>query len=105
MAIYRILQQSVFGPEETARMIEAYETAIRELDPSELSESNKRMIAKRIVQLVKTGEEEAPRISKLAIEGVAGQKSLTKIGIDPIPATPATSAVRKASKAETQSGL
>jgi hypothetical protein len=70
VAIYRILQNSGFGPDEIQRMTAAYEAALKELrldrnDP--LTET----IAKHIIEIAQTGEKDSAKICALALERIA----------------------------------
>ena len=70
MAIYRLLQNVAFGPEEISRMIAAYEAALLELDSNKQSAAITKTIAKRIIEIAETGERDPLRICALALEGL-----------------------------------
>jgi hypothetical protein len=70
MAIYRLLQNAAFGPEEISCMTAAYEAALVELKLSDRSAPITQTIAKRIVEFVKIGERDPVRLSELALQGL-----------------------------------
>ena len=70
MAIYRILQKSTFGPEEVARMEQAYELALVKLHILDRSDPITEVIAGHVVAVARTGEESALRICDLALEAL-----------------------------------
>jgi hypothetical protein len=70
VAIYRILQNSGFGPDEIQRMTAAYEAALKQRalarnDP--LTEA----IARHIIEIAQTGERDPARICALALDRLA----------------------------------
>jgi hypothetical protein len=67
MAIYRLLQNSTFGPEEITRITEAYEQALLALGLRDRSDPATELIAKRIIAVAETGERDPSRISARAI--------------------------------------
>ncbi len=55
MAIYRLLQNAVFGPEDIQRLSTAYEDAFRALELTDRSDPITQIIAKRIIEAAQTG--------------------------------------------------
>ena len=55
MAIYRLLQKSGFGPDDTQRMGEAYELALVELGLNDRNDPLTEIVAKLIIEIAQTG--------------------------------------------------
>jgi hypothetical protein len=72
MAIYRLLQRSAFGPEDTKRMGEAYELALIELRLKDRNDPLTETIAKYIVEAAQTGEKEPNNICAVALSRLRG---------------------------------
>lgn len=69
MAIYRLLQNSAFEPEDVDRMVAAYESALRHLRLAASSEFIiNELVAKAVISVAQTGVRDPERISALAIE-------------------------------------
>lgn len=69
MAIYRLLKNSTLGPEETSRIIAAYEQALDILCVKDRDDPLTEMIAKKIIKIAQTGVVHDPaQISALAIK-------------------------------------
>lgn len=73
MAIYRLLQHSVFGPEEVARLGDAYEQALKALRLVDRNDPVSELVAKKIIDVARTGETDPARISALAIQALGAQ--------------------------------
>ena len=56
MAIYRLLQKSAFGPEDTKRMGDAYELALDALRINDRNDPVTETIAQYIFEIAQTGE-------------------------------------------------
>jgi hypothetical protein len=67
VAIYRLLQNSVFGPDEVTRMAAAYEHASKALGLADRNDPVTELVAKKIIEVARTGEADPARISALAI--------------------------------------
>jgi hypothetical protein len=67
MAIYRLLQNSAFGPEDTKRMGEAFELALAQLELKDRDDPLTESIAKLIIEFAQTGEKDTNRICVLAL--------------------------------------
>ena len=72
MAIYRLLQNSAFGPEETKRMGDAYELALVELQLKDRNDPLTETVAKYIVEVAQTGEKDHKTICALALSRLRG---------------------------------
>ena len=74
MAIYRLLQKSAFGPEDTKRMAEAYELALSQLGLSDRRDPFTEIVAKLIIEVAQTGEKDPSRICTLAVSRLRNSK-------------------------------
>jgi len=54
VAIYRLLQKSGFGPDDTLRMSEAYELALVELGLNDRNDPLTEIVAKLIIEVAQT---------------------------------------------------
>jgi hypothetical protein len=68
MAIHRLLQKAVYGPTEIAAMTAAYENTLRALGLVDRRDPVTEIIAKKIIEIARTGERDPQRLSALAIE-------------------------------------
>ncbi len=68
MAIYRILQNAAFGPDDIDRMVAAYEETLKALGLKDRSDPITDLVARKIVEISQTGVRDARQLSKLAIE-------------------------------------
>lgn len=76
MAIYRLLERSSFGPRDVERMIAAYEDALRVLHLVNRTDPVTEIVAKKIIEVARTGERDPAAIRARAIE---------ELGIPPRP--------------------
>jgi hypothetical protein len=67
MAIYRLLQQSAFDPEDITRMTAAYEECLRVLRLVNRADPITEFLAKHIIEVAQTGERDSSRISALTL--------------------------------------
>jgi hypothetical protein len=74
VAIYRLLQKSAFGPEDTKRMGEAYELALSQLGLSDRRDPFTEIVAKLIIEVAQTGEKDPSRICALAVSRLRNSK-------------------------------
>jgi hypothetical protein len=72
VAIYRLLQQSAFGPEAIDVMVTAYEDCLRILQLSDRSDPRAEVIAKKIIEIAQTGVRDPLHMRQLALEAVGG---------------------------------
>lgn len=70
MAIYRLLQNSAFGPEEIERMTTAYEDALRILGLTDRADPMTEILAKKIVEIAQTGERDPAQIRARAVAAI-----------------------------------
>jgi hypothetical protein len=65
MAIYRLLEGAVFGPQEVARLVAAYEEVLRclELEASRYAAANE-LIARKVVEVAHSGEDDPSMIAQ-----------------------------------------
>jgi hypothetical protein len=68
MAIYRLLENTTFGPEEIERLVTAYEQTLRVLRLKDRSDPITRLVAEKIIAVGRLGIEDPAEISKLALE-------------------------------------
>jgi len=76
MPIDPSLEQGVFGPEATAAMGEAFDTAFKELHCAGEPEVVRELIAKRIIASASMGELDPARLRTAALSGLALTKML-----------------------------
>ena len=67
MAIYRLLQNSAFAPEDIAPLVAAYEECLRTL---KLSDPITEIVAKKIIEIAQTGIRDPDRLGRLALDEI-----------------------------------
>jgi hypothetical protein len=67
VAIYRLLQQSAFEPDDVERMASAYEQALIELGLADRNDPLTEVLAKLIVEVAQTGEKDSKTICARAL--------------------------------------
>jgi hypothetical protein len=74
MAIYRLLQNSAFAPEDISPLVVAYENCLRILGRADRSDPVTELIAKKIIEIGQTGMRDPVQIGRLALEeiGISG---------------------------------
>ncbi len=70
MAIHRLLQHSVFDPEDINRIVAAYEDTLRALRGDQ-ADANAETVAKTIIKIAQTGVRDPARIRRLALKELA----------------------------------
>jgi hypothetical protein len=71
LAIYRLLQDTAFGPEEIKAITTAYEDACRALKLTEKrSDPLTQILAIKIIEIAKTGERDPAKICEAALQGM-----------------------------------
>ena len=70
MAIYRLLQNSAFAPEDIAPLVAAYEDCLRALELRDRSDPITELVAKKIIELAQTGIRDSSQLGRLALEGI-----------------------------------
>jgi len=68
MAIYRLLQEAAFSPEDISRMTAAYEAALRLLRLTDRTDPVTEIVAKKIIEVTRNGEHDPPRICARALK-------------------------------------
>ena len=68
MAIYRILQDSPFDPDEIARLVTAYEETLSALGLKERSDPITELVARKIIEIGQTGVRDPLQLARLAIK-------------------------------------
>jgi hypothetical protein len=68
MAIYRLLQNSPFGPVEIAVLTDAYERTLQKLSLVDRNDPLTELIAKKVIELGQRGVRDAGQLSGLAIK-------------------------------------
>ena len=67
MTIYRLLENTTFGPEEIERLVKAYEQTLRALGLIDRSDPITRIVAEKIIAVGRFGIEDPAEISKLVL--------------------------------------
>jgi hypothetical protein len=68
MAIYRLLQNSPFGPVEIAVLTNAYERTLQKLSLVDRNDPLTEIIAQKVIELGQRGVRDAGQLSELAIK-------------------------------------
>ena len=68
VAIYRLLQKSMFGTDDIARLATAYESALRVLELSDRDDPITEIIARRIIEAAQTGLRDPDSLCATAIK-------------------------------------
>jgi hypothetical protein len=68
LAIYRILQNSLLGPEEITRLSSAYEQALRTIGVQDRNDPLTELIARKIIEIGQTGLKDPAKICVRTIE-------------------------------------
>jgi hypothetical protein len=68
MAIYRLLQNSAFAPEDIGRLVAAYEDCLRILNLADRSDPITKLLAKKIIEIGQTGMRDPVQIGQLALK-------------------------------------
>jgi hypothetical protein len=74
VAIYRLLQNSAFAPEDIVPLVAAYEDCLRTLKLSDRSDPVTEIVAKKIIEIAQTGIRDSGRLGRLALQeiGISG---------------------------------
>jgi hypothetical protein len=73
VAIHRLLQHSVFGPDDIDRIVTAYEATLRALQ-ADRTDPAAETVAKTIMQIAQTGVRDPTRLRQLALKELAPSK-------------------------------
>ena len=68
VTIYRLLQKSVFGPDDIERLATAYESALRILELNDRDDPITEIIARRIIEAAQTGLRDPDSLCATAIK-------------------------------------
>jgi hypothetical protein len=68
MTIHRLLRNTTFGPEEIARLVTAYEQALRLLRLKDRNDPITLLVAEKIIEVGRLGIEDPAEISELAVK-------------------------------------
>jgi hypothetical protein len=68
MTIYRLLKDTTFGPEESERLVTAYEQTLRALGLKDRSDPITQLVAEKIITVGRLGIEDPAEISKVALK-------------------------------------
>jgi hypothetical protein len=74
MAIYRLLQKSVFEPENVSLMTMVYEDLLKAFSLIERTDPVTELIAKTVIEMVQTGECDPARLKDLTIKAIVDTK-------------------------------
>jgi hypothetical protein len=75
MAIYKLIANGSFGPDEIKAMTEAYESALIDLGISNRQDPITDLIAKSIVNITATGERDALAIKERALNALGVRRT------------------------------
>jgi hypothetical protein len=67
MTIYRLLENTTFGPEEIERLVKAYEQTLRALGLVDRGDPFTLLVAEKIIAVGRFGIEDPAEISKLVL--------------------------------------
>ena len=70
MAIYRLLQNSAFAPEDIVRLVAAFEDCLRILNVANRSDPLAELLAKKIIEIGQTGMRDPAQIGRLALKEI-----------------------------------
>ena len=68
MAIYLLLKNTTFGPEEIERLVTAYEETLQALGLKDRSDPITELVAEKIIAVGRLGIEDPAEISKVALK-------------------------------------
>lgn len=68
MAIYRILQNTPFGPDEITRLVTAYEQTLKALGLTDRNDPITELVARKIIEISQTGVRDPQLLARRAIE-------------------------------------
>jgi hypothetical protein len=71
MAIYRLLKNRAFGPDEIKVLTVAYDEALRTLRLANRSDPTTEIVAKKIIELAQRGECDPVRLRECAIRSLS----------------------------------
>ena len=75
MAIYRLLQNSAFAPEDIAPLVAAYEDCLQVLKVSDRSDPTTQILAKKNIEIAQTGVRDPAQLGRLALSEIGDSGS------------------------------
>lgn len=72
MPLLGLAQNQVFGPDEVAVMVAAFEKALRELGLTDREDPATLLVAEKIIEAAKQGERDPVRLREAAVKGLTG---------------------------------
>jgi len=66
--LYRLLREASFDQPEISRMTRAYEAALALLRPKDQTDAVKEVVARKIIEVARTGEHDPSRICARALQ-------------------------------------
>jgi hypothetical protein len=73
MTIYRLLENTTFGPEEIERLVQAYEQTLRALGLKDRSDPITQLVAEKIIAVGRFGIEDPAEIAKVVLKELGSQ--------------------------------
>ena len=67
VAMQRLLKEAVFDPDEVARLVAAYESALKLLRPKDRTDAVKELVAKKIIEVARAGEPDPAKVCAQAL--------------------------------------
>lgn len=74
MAIHRLLREASFDPDEISQMTAAYEQALQALKFNDRNDPIIEILAKKIIEVARSGEHDPTQICAKAIQGLGWDK-------------------------------
>ena len=78
MAIYKLMQNTVFEPKDIERLVTAYEQTLRALRLKDRSDPITQLVAEKIIAIGRLGIEDPAEISKLALKELTTRNGLLR---------------------------
>ena len=75
MAIFRLLQQSAFTPEDIGVLVSAYEDCLRHLKLADGSDPAAELVARKIIELAQKGVRDPKRLRQLALKEIGAPEA------------------------------
>jgi len=84
MAIYKLIQNTVFEPKDIERLVTAYEQTLRALRLMDRSDPITQLVAEKIIAIGRLEIEDPAEISKLALKELTTDRHLRERLLDPL---------------------
>lgn len=75
MAIYRLLQQTAFSPEDITLLVKAYEDCLRTLRLSDQADAMTEAVARAVIEIAQTGVRDPAQICARVVDRIGPPKS------------------------------